>query len=84
MPNHDLTLTAQWEFTPNTYKVVYDLNNGTEDTPAGHDSYTYPEIEGKTGVDCRQARHPLWGASSSSETFLESRPPRRNTSQAGA
>ena len=50
MPNQDLTLTAQWEFTPNTYKVAYDLNNGTGDTPAGHDSYTYPEIEGKAGV----------------------------------
>lgn len=50
MPNHDLTLTAQWTFTPNTYKVAYNLNGGTGDTPAGHDSYTYPEIEGKTGV----------------------------------
>lgn len=27
MPNHDLTLTAQWEFTPNVYTVKYDLNN---------------------------------------------------------
>ncbi len=29
MPNHDLTLTAQWEFTPNVYTVQYDLNNGS-------------------------------------------------------
>ena len=52
MPNHHLTLTAQWEFTPNVYTVQYDLNNdsSTEKPPASHDSYTYPEIEGKTGV----------------------------------
>ena len=52
MPNQDLTLTAQWEFTPNVYTVQYDLNNdsGTEEPPVGHESYTYPEIEGKTGV----------------------------------
>lgn len=50
MPNQNLTLTAQWEFTPNTYKVAYNLNNGTEESLAGHDSYTYPEIKGKTGV----------------------------------
>ena len=50
MPNQNLTLTAQWEFTPNTYKVEYNLNNGTEESLAGHDSYTYPEIKGKTGV----------------------------------
>ncbi len=24
MPNHDLTLTAQWTFKPNTYKVEYN------------------------------------------------------------
>ena len=62
MPNHDLTLTAQWTFTPNTYKVAYDLNNGTGDTPAGHDSYTYPEIEGKAGVDTSKSGIPF-GAS---------------------
>lgn len=62
MPNQDLTLTAQWEFTPNTYKVAYDLNNGTGDTPAGHDSYTYPEIEGKAGVDTSKSGIPF-GAS---------------------
>lgn len=62
MPNHDLTLTAQWEFTPNTYKVAYNLNNGTEESLAGHDSYTYPEIEGKTGVDTSKAGIPF-GAS---------------------
>ena len=59
MPNHDLTLTAQWEFTPNTYKVAYNLNNGTEESLAGHDSYTYPEIEGKTGVDTSKPGIPF-------------------------
>lgn len=61
MPNHDLTLTAQWEFTPNVYTVKYDLNNdsGTEEPPAGHESYTYPEIEGKTGVDTRKRGIPF-------------------------
>ena len=62
MPNHDLTLTAQWEFTPNTYKVAYNLNNGTEESLAGHDSYTYSEIEGKTGVDTSKPGIPF-GAS---------------------
>ena len=62
MPNHDLTLTAQWGFTPNTYKVAYNLNNGTEESLAGHDSYTYPEIEGKTGVDTSKPGIPF-GAS---------------------
>lgn len=64
MPNQDLTLTAQWEFTPNVYTVKYDLNNdsGTEEPPAGHESYTYPEIEGKTGVDTRKRGIPF-GAS---------------------
>lgn len=61
MPNQDLTLTAQWEFTPNVYTVKYDLNNdsGTEEPPAGHESYTYPEIEGKTGVDTRKRGIPF-------------------------
>ena len=64
MPNQDLTLTAQWKFTPNVYTVQYDLNNdsSTEDPPAGHDTYTYPEIEGKTGVDTRKRGIPF-GAS---------------------
>lgn len=61
MPNHDLTLTAQWKFTPNVYTVQYDLNNdsSTEKPPASHDSYTYPEIEGKTGVDTSKSGIPF-------------------------
>lgn len=59
MPNQNLTLTAQWEFTPNTYKVEYHLNGGTGAPPAGHDRYTYPEIEGKTGVDTSKSGIPF-------------------------
>ena len=73
MPNHDLTLTAQWEFTPNTYKVAYNLNNGMGDPPAGHDSYTYPEIQGKTGVDTSKSGIPF-GASVQLRDFLGTPP----------
>lgn len=73
MPNQDLTLTAQWEFTPNTYKVAYDLNNGTGDTPAGHDSYTYPEIEGKAGVIADKPGIPF-GASLTVRDFTGTAP----------
>ena len=73
MPNQDLTLTAQWEFTPNTYKVMYDLNNGTGDTPAGHDSYTYPEIKGKTGVIADKPGIPF-GASLTVRDFTGTAP----------
>lgn len=73
MPNHDLTLTAQWTFTPNTYKVAYDLNNGTGDTPAGHDSYTYPEIEGKAGVIADKPGIPF-GASLTVRDFTGNAP----------
>lgn len=61
MPNQNLTLTAQWEFTPNVYTVQYNLNlnGGTGDPPAGHDSYTYPEIKGKTGVDTSKSGIPF-------------------------
>lgn len=75
MPNHDLTLTAQWEFTPNVYTVQYDLNNdsSTEKPPASHDSYTYPEIEGKTGVDTRKSGIPF-GASLTVQNFTGTPP----------
>lgn len=51
MPNHDLTLTAQWEFTPNTYKVAYNLNGGTGTVPEAHTSYEYTELNGKDGTE---------------------------------
>lgn len=75
MPNHDLTLTAQWKFTPNVYTVQYDLNNdsSTEKPPASHDSYTYPEIEGKTGVDTSKSGIPF-GASLTVQKFTGTAP----------
>lgn len=51
MPNHDLTLTAQWEFTPNVYTVQYDLNKGTGTVPAPHTIYAYTELNGKDGAE---------------------------------
>lgn len=51
MPNHDLTLTAQWTFTPNTYKVEYNLNGGTGTVPEAHTSYEYTELNGKGGAE---------------------------------
>lgn len=51
MPNHDLTLTAQWTFKPNTYKVEYNLNDGTGTVPEAHTSYEYTELNGKDGAE---------------------------------
>lgn len=73
MPNQDLTLTAQWKFTPNVYTVQYDLNGGTGVPPAGHDSYTYPEIKGKTGVDTSKFGIPF-GASLTVQNFTGAAP----------
>lgn len=51
MPGHDLTLTAQWEFTPKTYTVQYDLADGTGTAPDGHTTFDYSRYtNGKTGV----------------------------------
>lgn len=50
MPNHDLTLTAQWEFKPNVYTVKYDLTEGTGTAPEAHTSYAYTELNGKDGA----------------------------------
>ena len=51
MPNQDLTLTAQWTFKPNTYKVEYNLNGGTGTVPEAHTSYAYTELNGKDGAE---------------------------------
>ena len=51
MPNQNLTLTAQWKFTPNVYKVEYNLNGGTGTVPAAHTSYEYTELNGKDGAE---------------------------------
>ena len=51
MPGHDLTLTAQWEFTPKTYTVQYDLAGGEGTAPKGHTTFEYkPYVGSKTGV----------------------------------
>lgn len=51
MPGHDLTLTAQWEFTPKTYTVQYDLADGTGTALDGHTTFDYSRYtNGKTGV----------------------------------
>lgn len=75
MPNQNLILTAQWKFTPNVYTVKYDLNKGssTEEPPADHDTYTYPEIQGKTGVDTSKSGIPF-GASVQLRDFLGTPP----------
>lgn len=51
MPNQDLTLTAQWTFTPNTYKVVYNLNGGSGTAPEEQTSYAYTELADKDGAE---------------------------------
>lgn len=51
MPGHNLELTAQWEFTPKTYTVKYDLADGTGRAPDGHTTFDYSRYtNGKTGV----------------------------------
>lgn len=51
MPGHNLELTAQWEFTPKTYTVKYDLAGGEGTAPEGHTTFDYSRYtNGKTGV----------------------------------
>ncbi len=50
MPNHDLTLTAQWTFKPNTYKVEYNLNGGSGTAPE-EQTYAYTELADKDGAE---------------------------------
>lgn len=51
MPGHNLTLTAQWEFTPKTYTVQYNLAGGGGTAPEGHTAFDYSHYtNGKTGV----------------------------------
>ena len=51
MPGHYLTLTAQWEFTPKTYTVQYDLAGVEGTAPEGHTTFEYSRYtNGKTGV----------------------------------
>ena len=74
MPNHDLTLTAQWEFTPNTYKVEYKLNGGSGTAPAAHTSYAYTELNGKDGAKTPDGIP--FGASVQLRDFTGTPPPR--------
>ncbi len=51
MPGYDLTLTAQWKFTPKTYTVQYDLAGGEGTALEGHTTFDYkPYVGRKTGV----------------------------------
>lgn len=72
MPNHDLTLTAQWEFTPNVYTVKYDLNGGTGTTPAVHNNYAYTELADKDGA--KKLEGIPFGASVQLRDFLGTAP----------
>lgn len=51
MPGNDLTLTAQWKFTPKTYTVQYNLADGGGTAPEGHTTFDYSRYTNdKTGV----------------------------------
>lgn len=51
MPGYNLALTAQWEFTPKTYTVQYDLAGGGGTAPEGHTTFDYSRYtNGRTGV----------------------------------
>lgn len=75
MPNHDLTLTAQWTFKPNTYKVEYNLNDGTGTVPEAHTSYAYTELNGKDGAE-KPSGIPF-GASLTVQKFTGTPPPKK-------
>lgn len=53
MPGNDLTLTGQWEFTPYTYTVVYDLVNGRTVDDPNNENYNYSKLLGssKPGIN---------------------------------
>lgn len=48
MPGKDLTLTGQWEFTPYTYTVVYDLGNGRTVADLNNKNYNYSKLLGSS------------------------------------
>lgn len=72
MPNQNLTLTAQWEFTPNTYKVEYHLNGGSGTVPEAHTSYAYTELADKDGA--KKPKGIPFGASVQLRDFLGAAP----------
>lgn len=64
MPGNNLTLTGQWEFTPYTYTVVYDLGNGTTVADPNNENYNYSKLLGssKPGLNAPSTGIPF-GAS---------------------
>ena len=64
MPGNDVTLTGQWEFTPYTYTVVYDLGNGTTVADPNNENYNYSNLLGsdKSGINAPSTGIPF-GAS---------------------
>ena len=64
MPGNNLTLTGQWEFTPYTYTVVYDLGNGTHVDDPDNENYNYTALLGssKPGLNAPSTGIPF-GAS---------------------
>lgn len=64
MPGNNLTLTGQWEFTPYTYTVVYDLGNGTQVDDPDNENYNYTALLGssKPGLNAPSTGIPF-GAS---------------------
>ena len=48
MPGKDLKLTGQWEFTPYTYTVVYDLGNGRTVADPNNKKYNYSKLLGSS------------------------------------
>ena len=64
MPGNDVTLTGQWEFTPYTYTVVYDLGNGTTVADPNNEKYNYSKLldSDKPGINAPSTGIPF-GAS---------------------
>lgn len=64
MPGNNLTLTGQWEFTPYTYTVVYDLGNRTTVADPNNENYNYSNLLGssKPGLNAPSTGIPF-GAS---------------------
>ena len=64
MPGNNLTLTGQWEFTPYTYTVVYDLGNRTTVADPNNENYNYSNLLGsdKSGINAPSTGIPF-GAS---------------------
>ena len=64
MPGNNLTLTGQWEFTPYTYTVVYDLGNEKTVADPNNENYNYSKLldSDKSGLNAPSTGIPF-GAS---------------------